>query len=35
LLESRLNELKKELNALMDTYRLLHPKLNSLAGKFK
>lgn len=35
LLESRLNELKKELNALMDTYRLLHPKLNSLAGKYK
>lgn len=35
LLESRLNELKKELNSLMDTYRLLHPKLNSLAGKYK
>jgi hypothetical protein len=35
LLESRLNELKKELNALMDTYRLLQPKLNSLAGKYK
>ena len=35
LLESRLNELKKEINALMDTYRLLQPKLNSLAGKYK
>lgn len=35
LLESRVIEFKKELNALMDTYRLLHPKLNSLAGKYK
>lgn len=35
LLDARLNELKKELQTLMDTYRLLHPKLNALAGKFK
>lgn len=35
LLGARLNELKKELQSLMDTYRLLHPKLNALASKFK
>lgn len=35
VLDARLNELKKELQTLMDTYRLLHPKLNALAGKFK
>lgn len=35
LLESRVIELKKELNTLRDTYRMLHPKLIALAGKLK